>query len=86
MALKHGYTNVDDYKNGVQKKFSLLEAGILDKPSTRLLLINVSASDVFTAGLTKSGNSRWTDANRGLDTFIRSWHSEGSEVRGNALS
>jgi hypothetical protein len=42
MALKHGYTSVDDYKNGVQKKFSLLELGILEKPSTRLLLINVS--------------------------------------------
>jgi hypothetical protein len=42
MALKHGYTNVEAYKNGVQKKFSLLELGILEKPSTRLLLINVS--------------------------------------------
>ena len=44
MALKHGYSNVEDYKNGVQKKFSLLELGILEKPSTRLLLINVSLS------------------------------------------
>lgn len=44
MALKHGYKNVDDYKNGVQKKFSLLETGLLDKPSTRLLLINVRIS------------------------------------------
>jgi hypothetical protein len=44
MALKHGYTNVEEYKNGVQKKFSLLELGILEKPSTRLLLINVSFS------------------------------------------
>jgi len=26
----------------VQKKFSLLETGIIQKPSTRLLLINVS--------------------------------------------
>lgn len=42
MALKHGYKNIADYKNGVQKKFSLLESGLLDKPSTRLLLINVS--------------------------------------------
>jgi hypothetical protein len=46
MALKHGYTNVEDYKNGVQKKFSLLELGILKKPSTRLLLINVSISSL----------------------------------------
>lgn len=42
MALKHGYMNIKDYKNGVQKKFSLLELGILEKPSTRLLLINAS--------------------------------------------
>jgi hypothetical protein len=42
MTLKHGYTNIEDYKNGVQKKFSLLELGILEKASTRLLLINVS--------------------------------------------
>lgn len=41
MALKHGYENVEDYKTGVQNKFSLLQLGILDKPSTRLLLINV---------------------------------------------
>ncbi|KAF8851754.1 alpha/beta-hydrolase [Acephala macrosclerotiorum] len=40
MALKHGYQNVDDYKKGVQKKFSLLESGLIDQPSTRLLLIN----------------------------------------------
>ena len=41
MAWKHGYMNVEEYKNNVQKKFSLLEAGLLDQPSTRLLLINV---------------------------------------------
>lgn len=41
MAMKHGYSNVDDYKNGVQTKFSLLKSGLLDKLSTRLLLINV---------------------------------------------
>ncbi|KAL2072928.1 hypothetical protein VTL71DRAFT_10252 [Oculimacula yallundae] len=40
MALKHGYKTVDEYKDGVQKKFSLLEFGLLEKPSTRLLLIN----------------------------------------------
>lgn len=41
MAMKHGYDSVDEYKKGVQKKFSLLETGIIQKPSTRLLLINV---------------------------------------------
>ncbi|OHW90422.1 pigment biosynthesis protein ayg1 [Colletotrichum incanum] len=40
MAMKHGYKSVEEYKAGVQKKFSLLETGIIDKPSTRLLLIN----------------------------------------------
>jgi len=40
MAAKHGYKSADEYKEGVQKKFSLLETGIIDKPSTRLLLIN----------------------------------------------
>ncbi len=42
MAMKHGYSSVEEYKAGVQKKFSLLETGIIQKPSTRLLLINVS--------------------------------------------
>jgi hypothetical protein len=44
MALKHGYRTVEEYKANVQEKFSLLENGILDMPSTRLLLINVSAA------------------------------------------
>jgi hypothetical protein len=42
MAMKHGYSTVEDYKANVQKKFSLLENGILEKPCTRLLLVNVS--------------------------------------------
>lgn len=40
MAMKHGYKTVEEYKEGAQKKFSLLESGILDKPSARLLLVN----------------------------------------------
>ncbi|KAK3695604.1 Alpha/Beta hydrolase protein [Podospora appendiculata] len=40
MAMKHGFESVEAYKAGVQKKFSLLETGIIQKPSTRLLLIN----------------------------------------------
>ncbi|KAG4421565.1 hypothetical protein IFR04_005292 [Cadophora malorum] len=40
MAWKHGYMNAEDYKSNVQKKFSLLESGLLDRPSSRLLLIN----------------------------------------------
>lgn len=46
MATKHGYKTVEEYKAGVQKKFSLLETGIIQKPSTRLLLINVSPSSL----------------------------------------
>jgi hypothetical protein len=42
MAIKHGYKTAEEYKEGVQKKFSLLETGIIQQPSTRLLLINVS--------------------------------------------
>lgn len=41
-AMKHGFASVQEYKEGVQKKFSLLETGIIQKPSCRLLLINVS--------------------------------------------
>ncbi|KAH7159478.1 Alpha/Beta hydrolase protein [Dactylonectria estremocensis] len=39
-AMKHGFETVQDYKEGVQKKFSLLELGIIQKPSTKLLLLN----------------------------------------------
>ena len=46
MAVKHGYESVEEYKEGVQKKFSLLENGIIQKPSTRLLLINVCLAAV----------------------------------------
>jgi len=63
MALKHGYRTVEEYKDGVQEKFSLLENGILEKPSTRLLLVNVSAAGrpmVETHVLTVRRGS-WTD-------------------------
>ncbi|KAF4624535.1 hypothetical protein G7Y89_g13634 [Cudoniella acicularis] len=40
MALKHGYSAVEEMLEGAQKKFSLLENGILEKPSTRLFFIN----------------------------------------------
>ncbi|KAJ4298424.1 hypothetical protein N0V88_003454 [Collariella sp. IMI 366227] len=39
-AMKHGFDSVQEFKAKVQKKFSLLETGIIQKPSTRLLLIN----------------------------------------------
>lgn len=40
MAMKHGFESVEAYREGAQKKFSLLETGILDQPSTRLLLVS----------------------------------------------
>ncbi|KAI1137591.1 alpha/beta-hydrolase [Hypoxylon sp. FL0543] len=41
LAAKYGYgDDVEAYLEGAQKKFSLLETGILELPSTRLLLIN----------------------------------------------
>ncbi|KAI1372440.1 alpha/beta-hydrolase [Hypoxylon crocopeplum] len=41
LAAKHGYgDNVAAYLEGAQGKFSLLETGILELPSTRLLLVN----------------------------------------------
>ncbi|KAL2147393.1 hypothetical protein VTI28DRAFT_9857 [Corynascus sepedonium] len=40
MAMKHGFKSVDEYKENVQEKFSLLETGIIKNPSTRLLLVN----------------------------------------------
>ena len=47
MAMKHGYNSVEEYKAGAQKKFSLLETGVIQKPSTRLLLINVRLTVPF---------------------------------------
>ena len=42
LALKFGYPNVQEMMKDSRKRFSLLENGILDQPSTRLLLVNVS--------------------------------------------
>jgi hypothetical protein len=50
MAMKHGFSSVAMYKANAQKKFSLLETGIIQKPSTRLLLINVSCFLGFAEG------------------------------------
>ncbi|KAI1163898.1 alpha/beta-hydrolase [Nemania serpens] len=40
LATKHGFESVDDYLRLALQRFSLLENGILDMPSTRLLLVN----------------------------------------------
>lgn len=41
MAEKFGFQSVEDLKKDGQKKFSLLDNGIIQKPSCRLLLLNV---------------------------------------------
>lgn len=40
LALKYGFATAQEYVAGALAKFSLLTTGILDQPSTRLLLIN----------------------------------------------
>jgi len=66
MAMKHGFGSVEEYKANVQKKFSLLETGLIDKPSTRLLLINVSRPSIIcymaVQLLTLAGHTRRPDA------------------------
>ena len=47
LAMKYGFASVEEYKEKVQKKFSLLETGIIQKPSTRLLLVNVGSLPVL---------------------------------------
>jgi hypothetical protein len=47
LNLKHGYSTMEEFRKGAQKKFSLLETGIIQKPSTRLLLINVCMVILF---------------------------------------
>jgi hypothetical protein len=42
MATKHGFKSKEELMQGAQGKFSLLENGILELQSTRLLLVNVS--------------------------------------------
>ena len=41
LALKFGYDDVEKMKLDSRPRFSLLENGIIDQPSCRLLLINV---------------------------------------------
>ncbi|KZL79764.1 pigment biosynthesis protein ayg1 [Colletotrichum incanum] len=40
IAMKNEFGSVQRYKEGVQRKFSLLELGVIQKPSTILLLLN----------------------------------------------
>ncbi len=40
LAMKFGYKDADELKEKAQKQFSLVESGIVDQPSCRLLLVN----------------------------------------------
>jgi len=44
LVEKWGYENVEAMKSDAMQRFSLLENGVLDQPSTRLLLVNVGYS------------------------------------------
>lgn len=41
LVEKWGYENVEAMKKDAMQRFSLLNNGILDQPSTKLLLVNV---------------------------------------------
>jgi hypothetical protein len=43
-AEKYGYSSAKEFEENAQKKFSLIETGVMDQPNTRLLLLNVSVS------------------------------------------
>lgn len=40
-AEKYGYESTEDFVQNAQKKFSLVETGVVDQPNCRLLLLNV---------------------------------------------
>lgn len=51
MSQKFGFSSVEEFMEQSQKKFSLVETGIVHNPSARLLLINVSRSLKSTEGI-----------------------------------
>ena len=42
LAQKWGYHSVEAMREDAMERFSLVKSGVLDKPCTRLLLVNVS--------------------------------------------
>ncbi|OCL14476.1 yellowish-green 1-like protein [Glonium stellatum] len=47
LAIKFGYSDIEKMKIDSRERFSLLENGILDMPSTKLLLINGMLDELF---------------------------------------
>jgi hypothetical protein len=83
MAQKHGYATVEEFKNDAQNRFSLLETEIIDKPSTRLLLINVGMEALLAIWeilISFTGNNGWVDADWRLYVAAWAWGTEGSKV------
>lgn len=83
MAQKHGYATVEEFKNDAQNRFSLLETGIIDKSSTRLLLINVGMETllvIWEVLISFTGNNGWVDADWRLYVAAWAWETEGSKV------
>ncbi|KAJ5689248.1 Heptaketide hydrolyase ayg1 [Penicillium macrosclerotiorum] len=39
-AEKYGYSSTEEFEENAQKKFSLIETGVMDQPNCRLLLLN----------------------------------------------
>ena len=73
-------------KQTSQRRFSLLESGILDKPAARTLIINVGATIHFTESespyriLTSIGNARRRISDRGLSFSFAARVGKGSAV------
>lgn len=53
LAQKFGYDSTEELFKGAQEKFSLVSTGVVQKPSCRLLLINVSLSFSFPTFLSR---------------------------------
>ena len=88
LAQKFGFSSLEAFKEEAQRKFSLVEQGVVQKPSTRLLLINVRSYRKqlthTTDARTSAGNRRWLNAYRRLNATPRLWWPERSQV-GDAL-
>lgn len=44
-AEKYGYDSAEDFVKNAQKKFSLVETGVMDQPNCRLLMLNVCLTE-----------------------------------------
>ena len=82
MSMKFGFESEEEFKEKAKGKFSLVETGVVEQESSRLLLINVRFvirsrpfPGLFTCLLTflPSGCQRWTHAYRRLYAPFQLW-------------